>query len=216
MGENPKYVFTVGNTSIDGIKKIKSIPKKNLEKKYGLDLSKPLVVILQHTVTSEMKTIEKNILHTINAVKELDIQSIMIYGNADAGSQQIIKAIKNSKIKQYQTIPYQDYINLLRYASVLIGNSSSGIIEAPFLHKPSINIGTRQDGRLRSDSIIDVPYDKIKIKKAIKKSIEDVNFKKRVRFCKNMNGNGNAAKKIIKILERMDLKKIPIQKKMTY
>jgi UDP-N-acetylglucosamine 2-epimerase len=163
-----------------------------------------------------MKTIGKNILHTINAVKELNIQSIMIYGNADAGSQQIIKIIKNSKIKQYQTIPYQDYVNLLMYASVLIGNSSSGIIEAPFLHIPSINIGTRQDGRLRAKSIIDVPYDKIKIKKAIKKATEDKNFLKKVASCESVYGDGNSARKIVKILEKINLQKIPIQKKMTY
>ena len=216
MGENPKYIYTVGNTSLDGIKKMKNISKSVLEKKYNINLTKPLLIILQHTVTSEIKNIQKNIINTINAIKESDHQSIMIYGNADAGSQKIINIIKNSNIKQYQTIPYQDYINLLKYASVLIGNSSSGIIEAPFLHISSINIGTRQEGRLRSDSIIDVPYDKIKIKKAIKKAIEDVNFRKKVKLCKNMNGDGNSAKKIIRILEKMNLEKIPIQKKMMY
>jgi UDP-hydrolysing UDP-N-acetyl-D-glucosamine 2-epimerase len=216
MGENPKYVYTVGNTSLDGIKKIKNISKSVLEKKYNIDLTKPLLVILQHTVTSEIKNVEKNIINTINAVKESNYQSIMIYGNADAGSQKIINIIKNSNIRQYKTIPYQDYINLLRYASVLIGNSSSGIIEAPFLHIPSINIGTRQNGRLRSDSIIDVSYTKKEIKKAIEKAISDKKFQKKVMICKNKYGDGTASRKIIEVLERIDLKNIPIQKKMMY
>ena len=216
MGENPKYIYTVGNTSLDGINKIKNISKSILEKKYNIDLTKPLLVILQHTVTSEIKSVEKNIISTINAIKEINYQSIMIYGNADAGSQKIINIIKKSKIKQYQTIPYQDYINLLKYASVLIGNSSSGIIEAPFLHIPSINIGTRQEGRLRADSIIDVDYNKKEIKKAIKKAISDKVFQKKVLSSNSKYGDGNSSKKIIKILEKINLKKIPIQKKMMY
>lgn len=216
MGEMPNYVFTVGNTSLDGIKKLKKISKHDLEKKYGLNLNKPLVIILQHTVTSEIETIKENILQTIDAVKELNIQAIIIYGNADAGSQKITKVIKNLKIKQYMTIPYQDYIGLLKHASALVGNSSSGIIEAPFLHVPSINVGTRQDGRLRAESIIDVKYNKNEIKKAIKKAIEDKDFLKKVKSHKSLYGNGDSAKKIVKILEKIDLKKIPIQKKMTY
>ena len=216
MGEMPNYVFTVGNTSLDGIKKLKKISKHDLEKKYGLNLNKPLVIILQHTVTSELETIKENILQTIDAVKELNIQAIIIYGNIDTGSQKIAKVIKNSKIKQYVTILYQDYIGLLNHASALVGNSSSGIIEAPFLHVPSINVGTRQDGRLRAESIIDVKYNKNEIKKAIKKAIEDKDFLKKVKSHKSLYGNGDSAKKIVKILEKIDLKKIPIQKKMTY
>ena len=216
MGELPRYVFTVGNTSLDGINKLKKISKHVLEKKYELNLNKPLVIILQHTVTSEIETIKENILQPIDAVKELNIQAIIIYGNADAGSQKITKVIKNLKIKQYMTIPYQDYIGLLKHASALVGNSSSGIIEAPFLHVPSINVGTRQDGRLRAESIIDVKYNKNEIKKAIKKAIEDKDFLKKVKSHKSLYGNGDSAKKIVKILEKIDLKEIPIQKKMTY
>ena len=216
MGELPRYVFTVGNTSLDGINKLKKISKHVLEKKYELNLNKPLVIILQHTVTSELETTQENILQTIDAVKELNIQTIIIYGNADAGSQKIAKVIKNLKIKQYMTIPYYDYIGLLKHASVLVGNSSSGIIEAPFLHVPSINVGTRQNGRFRAESIIDVQYNKDEIKKSIKKAIMDTDFLMNVKSCKSLYGNGNSAKKIVKILEKIDLKKIPIQKKMTY
>ncbi len=216
MGENPKYIFTVGNTSLDGIKNIKTIKKETLSKKYKIDLTKPFLIILQHTVTSEINSIEKNFLKTINAVKELKIPSIFIFGNADAGSKQISELLKNSQIKQYASVPYEDYINLLKHASALVGNSSSGIIEAPFLHIPTINIGTRQTGRLRSVSIIDVNYVKNDIKKAIIKSIEDKNFLKKVKISKNLYGKGDSAKKIIHILEQINLNKVPIQKTMMY
>lgn len=216
MGENPNHVFTVGNPSLDSIIGIKDIEQEKLAKKYDLDFSTPFIIMLQHTVTSEINEVTQHVLKTIETIKELNIQALIIYGNADAGSKKIAKVIRNSKIKQYQTIPFDDYINLLKRAAALVGNSSSGIIEAPFLHIPTVNIGTRQEGRLRACSIIDVDYNKNQIKKAIKKTIENKRFLNKVKKCKSLYGDGQASKKIVEILEKLDLKKIPIQKKLTY
>tara|TARA_B110001454_G_scaffold196684_1_gene199709 strand:- start:2122 stop:3267 length:1146 start_codon:yes stop_codon:yes gene_type:complete len=216
MGENKKYVFTVGNTSLDGILSVKIIPKDKLYKKYGLNAKKPYIIILQHTVTSEIDQIDKNFVKTLNAIKELDIQAIVIFGNSDAGSKKIGKLIKILKIKHFLSIPYIDYINLLRNSSALVGNSSSGIIEAPFLKIPSINIGTRQTGRTSSTSILNVGYDESQIKKAILKSLNDKKFLKTVKNTQSLYGNGNTAKKIVKILEDINLKKISTQKKLMY
>jgi GDP/UDP-N,N'-diacetylbacillosamine 2-epimerase (hydrolysing) len=216
MGENSKYIFTVGNTSLDGIKTIKKIPQSKLGKKYNVDLTKKFIIILQHTVTSEINSIEENFLKTIEVIKEINIPSIVILGNSDAGSKQIVKLLKNSQIKGYANVPYVDYINLLQYSSALMGNSSSGIIEAPFLNIPTINIGTRQEGRLRSESVVDVEYDKNKIKNTILNIISDKQFLKKIKKQKQVYGTGNASKKIIKILEELNLKNFPIQKRMTY
>jgi GDP/UDP-N,N'-diacetylbacillosamine 2-epimerase (hydrolysing) len=216
MGENSKYVFTVGNPSLDAILEVKTVPKYVLEKKYGLDFNKPYVIMLQHTVTSEIDKIDVHVLKTIQALKELDVQAIIIYGNADAGSKKIFKVIKNSQIKQYPTVPFNEFINLLKHSSALVGNSSSGIIEAPFLSIPSINIGTRQEGRLRAKSVIDVGYDKKQIKNAILKAIGDKKFLNKLKKSKSLYGNGHTSDKIIKILENIDTKNIQIQKKITY
>lgn len=216
MGENPKHVFTVGNPSLDAILEIKNMPEIILEKKYGLDFKKPFVIMLQHTVTSELDTIDKHVFETINAIKELDIQAIIIYGNADAGSRKILNVIKNSKIKQYSSIPFNEFINILKHSSALIGNSSSGIIEAPFLHIPSINIGTRQAGRLHASSVIDVEYDKTQIKNAILKTINDKKFLSKVKKLKSLYGDGCASDRIVDILENINQKNIPIQKKINY
>jgi GDP/UDP-N,N'-diacetylbacillosamine 2-epimerase (hydrolysing) len=216
MGENPKFIFTVGSPTIDEIKKIRKISKKELEDEFGLELDKPFIIMMQHTVTTEINKIDKYFLETLNALKELKIQTVIIHGNADAGSKIISKIIKNSKIHNYPNLPYEKYINLLKHASVLVGNSSSGIIEAPFLHIPSINIGTRQSGRLSSKSVINVKYDKKEIKKAIEKAIKDKKYQNKVKKNKNHYGNGNAAVKIVKILEKLELNKIPIQKKLMY
>jgi len=216
MGEDKKHIFTVGNPSLDSIKNIKSISIKKLEKEFDLDMKKPFVIVMQHTVTSELDEIEKHIKQTLDAIKELNIQAIIIHGNADAGSRKISKLIKKSKIKQFETISFEKYINLLKNATALVGNSSSGKMEAPFLKIPSINIGTRQSGRPKTISVLDVSNDKNEIKKAIKKTIEDEKFLYRIKKQKSLYGDGNSSKKIIRILETINLDKIPIQKKLTY
>jgi len=223
MGEEKKNIFTVGNPSLDNIKKINDIPVKKLEKEFDLDLKKPFIIVMQHTVTSEIDEIEKHIKQTLDAIKELNIQAMIIHGNVDAGSRKISKLIKKSKIKQYKTISFEKYINLLKNATALVGNSSSGVgnsssgkMEAPFLKIPSINIGTRQSGRPKTISVLDVSYDKDKIKNAINKTIVDKKFLKKIQKQKSLYGDGNSSKKIIKILETINLKKIPIQKKLTY
>jgi len=216
MGENPKFIYVVGNPSLDNIKTIKKIPKKILAKEFSINFSKPLILLMQHTVTSEVTTLKKNIQETIDAIHELDVQCICILGNNDAGSKIISKSIKKSKIKQFSHISFKKYVNLLRNSDVLIGNSSSGIMEAPFLHVPSINIGTRQFGRVRSKSIIDVDYDKQMIKEALLKSLKNIKFQKIVDSTPSFYGDGCAAKRIVKILEDINLKSIPIQKQLSY
>ncbi|HET8719422.1 MAG TPA: UDP-N-acetylglucosamine 2-epimerase [Candidatus Nitrosotenuis sp.] len=216
MGEDPKNIFTVGNPSLDAIRSIKLSPRSDLEKEFGIDLNKPLILVVQHTVTTEFSDIDRYFLETIQAIKELGIQSIIIAGNIDAGSKKIKKIIENSQITYYDHLPFEKYISLLRYSSAIVGNSSSGIMEAPFLHIPSVNIGTRQEGRSKAKSIINVGYDKDQIKKAIKKATTDKKFLSSVKRQENRYGDGNAAKKIVGILENLDLKKIPIQKKLSY
>ncbi len=216
LGESPKNIFTVGNPSLDVIKSIKFLSKNELEKEFDIDLKKPFLLVVQHTVTTEITKIDKYFLETINAIKESDIQSIIISGNIDAGSQRIKKIIKNSKISHYEHVPFKKYISLLYHASAIIGNSSSGIMEAPFLHIPSINIGTRQEGRSKNKSIINVSYNKEEIKKAIRKILNDKKFLVQIKKQKPQHGKGEASNKIVKILEDLDLEKIPIQKKLTY
>ena len=101
-------------------------------------------------------------------------------------------------------------------ASVLIGNSSSGIREAASFHLPVVNIGTRQQGRLRPDNVIDVDYDKSQIITAIKKALYDKTFNERVKKCKNPYGDGNSAKRIVKILKEIEITPNMLQKRICY
>ena len=216
MGEKPKFVFTVGNPSLDNIKNIPKIHQSLLNKEFGINVKKPFVVVIQHTVTTEADHGDKYMLQIIEAINESKIQAIVILGNSDFGSQKIVNEIKKSNLKYFSTISFSKYINLLKYSSAIVGNSSSGIMEAPFLGIPTINIGSRQSGRLASKSVIHVEHNKKAITKAIHKVLNDKNFLETIKQQKNEYGEGNASKKIIKILENIDLDTTSIQKKIEY
>jgi UDP-N-acetylglucosamine 2-epimerase (non-hydrolysing)/GDP/UDP-N,N'-diacetylbacillosamine 2-epimerase (hydrolysing) len=104
----------------------------------------------------------------------------------------------------------------MKNVDVMLGNSSSGIIESAAFRLPVINIGTRQEGRERSQNIIDVPYEKKKIKKAIEKALYDKDFQKKIRKCKSPFGYGRASERIVKVLSKIKIDKILFNKKISY
>jgi len=222
MGEDPKYVFTVGSTAIDTILNVKKPPKEFLCKKYNLDVDEPILLVVQHPVSTDPETAENQITITLAAVIELGYQVILIYPNADPGGRRIIKVIKKfkqkypEKIHAYESLPFEDYLGIMKIADVMVGNSSSGIIEAPSFHLPVINIGLRQEGRDRSQNVIDVGHDKGQIKRAINKALHDKKFREKVGRCKNPYGDGKASERIVRILRKIKLEKKLLQKKITY
>ena len=152
----------------------------------------------------------------MDAIAELKYQTIVIYPNSDAGGRSGIEIIKKYDelpfVTTFKNIPYIDFLNLMSIASVMVGNSSSGIIEAPSFKLPVVNIGDRQQYRDRAINVIDVGHDRIKIKKAIEYAISD-DFKVKVGDCVNPYGDGNTCKKITKFLFEIDISREILQKK---
>ena len=215
MGEIPNHIYVVGCPSIDALKAEKLISKKKILKKYNIDLSRPFSLVIQHPVTSELKDSEKQMKETVSALRKIDIQHLIIFPNNDAGSNRILKMIKNSKLNYTPTLNLSEYKTLLTFCKILIGNSSSGIHEASTFKLPVINIGSRQNGRMKPKNIINVGHNRNQIYKAIKKGLS-INFKKKIRNIINPYGDGNSSKKIIKIIKSLKLKKLNTQKKITY
>jgi GDP/UDP-N,N'-diacetylbacillosamine 2-epimerase (hydrolysing) len=213
MGEDKRFIFVVGCPSIDVLLNAPIMEKNDVAKILGIDSQKPYALIIQHPVTTEASQSGRQIKETLEAVEDAGIQAIILYPNNDAGTSKIISGIHNSNIKCFKSFPSEVFSNVLRYCSVLIGNSSSGIHEASTFHIPVVNIGTRQQGRERPKNVIDVKYKKVEIKKAIQKALYDKNFKKVVNKAKNPYGDGNSAGRIIKILKQIDIKNISLQKK---
>jgi UDP-hydrolysing UDP-N-acetyl-D-glucosamine 2-epimerase len=220
MGEEPWRVHVVGAPGLDLILGQKASKPKKMAAKYGLDLSEPVLLAVQHSVVTEAEEAASQIRQTLEAIKDMGFQTILIYPNADAGGRRMIGVIKEYEmlpfLKTYKSVAHEDYLGLMKLASVMVGNSSSGIIEAPSFGLPVVNIGTRQIGRQRAGNVIDVDYGKQEITKAIKKALDDKSFREKVKRCENPYGDGKAGKRISKILSEIKLNKKLLEKRMAY
>ena len=220
MGEEPWRVRVVGAPGLDSIRHEKARSKRELYKRFNLRWNEPFLIVIQHPNTIELTQVRKQMRETMEAIKILKYQTIVIYPNADAGGREMIKEIERFRhlpfVLIFRSLPYRDYISLFRYTSALVGNSSSGIIEAPYFKLPAINVGTRQNGRERAENIIDVPHNRGEIITAIRKALCDRTFRKRVQKCENPYGKGKTGEKITNILSRIKLGEELLQKRITY
>jgi GDP/UDP-N,N'-diacetylbacillosamine 2-epimerase (hydrolysing) len=220
MGEEKKRIFITGALTIDAIMHLRTITKKTLFKKYHLDPKETTFLVVHHPITTLKDYGYSQLKELFAALDSVKKQTIMLYPNCDAGGRQFIDLIKvhekNTYLHTFINLPHEEYLSLLKSVDVLIGNSSSGIIEAPSFKIPVINIGTRQQGRTRSVNIIDVKPKRQEILHAINTSLYDKKFLKKVRTCKNQFGDGTAVQKMVKILKTIPLNENLIQKQITY
>ena len=217
MGEKKSNIYTVGCPSIEALLNEKLLTEDILTKKFGIDFKKIFFLVIQHSVTSEVKDAKKQIKSTIEAVKKTKIQTLFICPNNDAGSTVILNEIKKSKHIFYTpTLTLSEYRSLLQRCFALIGNSSSGIHEASSFLKPVVNIGSRQNGRLRSKNIIDVNYSALDIFNVLKKLNNQKFYKKLIINLKNPYYIPNTSAKISRILKKINLGQEVLQKRITY
>lgn len=209
LGEDPKYVYLVGSPSLDTIKHISYPSKKTILAKYGINPAKPLIVFLQHPVTTEVSNVEAHIMESILATQDVaqaqGAEVLAVYSNNDAGGKRIVSRLKRSGFTVFPHIPYEDFLRILNVADVLVGNSSTGIHEAPTFGLPTVNVGTRQQFRERGVNVIDVPNKRDAIRKAIVKSMTNKAFIAKVKRGRNPYDQGDTAKKVVRILETIPL-----------
>lgn len=197
MGENRKNIFITGSPDIDLIlsKKLPSLNETN--QRYELKFKKFSIAIF-HPVTPDISNLKKNIRMFIKALVLSKKNYVVIYPNNDLGSKIIINELKKitiNRVKIFPSLRFENYLTLLKNAEFIIGNSSSGIIEAPYYGVPTINIGERQKNRANIKSIIDCGYNSNEILKAINK-LDKKNYNKKTYFF----GHGDSDKKVMKIL----------------
>ena len=214
LGENPGRVFNVGGPGIENIKKLKLLTKVQLEKAINFKLNIKNILVTFHPVTLENKTSKKQFRELLDTVDELENTNIIFTkANSDIGGKIINHMIdqyvkKNSdKSMCAASLGQLNYLSVLRYVDFMIGNSSSGIHEAPSFKIGTINIGDRQNGRIKSKSVLNCLPNKRSIKKAIK-IIYSNKFQKLLKNVKNPYGNGCASKKIVKVLKTAKLDNI--------
>ncbi len=200
LGENPDRVFNVGSLSVENIKNIPLMKKDELEKSLDFKFNKKNLLITFHPVTLEGDT-KGQIKELLDALSELkDTNFIITCPNSDSGNEEIFNQIiefekKNKNAKVYKSLGMLRYLSAMQYVDAVVGNSSSGIIEAPSFKIPTINIGNRQKGRKQASSIINCNPQKKDILSAIKKIyIED--FSKTINPYKKENTALNILNKI--------------------
>lgn len=201
MGEEKWRTYNVGLSSLDLYRKEKFCAKDFLKKKYHLNFEQPFIILIQHSVTWQVDEAKRQIKETIKALNSLKIQTIALYPCSDPGYLEIVKELKrnkNSFFKVYKNIEIKEFYSLLKLSSLIVGNSSCGILETNFFKKIAINIGIRQEGRYLGKNIINVSHDGKKIEKAILKGLKL--SKKNSIFDKKIYGDGDSAKKIVNII----------------
>ena len=215
MGENPDMVFNTGCPSIDLAKQVLEHHENNFNpiEKYGGvgqidDWQSGYLVVMQHPVTTEYAAAKRDVLETLKAIDNLQIPTFWFWPNVDAGADGTSNAIRSYREKHnpknilfFKNMEPEDFLRLIKNAKCLIGNSSVGIRESSFLGVPVVNIGTRQNRRLRGQNVLDVDYTQNDIEKSILAQIENGFYESEMLF-----GDGNAGQKIAKILATFPLR----------
>lgn len=223
LGEPEDTVHLVGCPRIDLVAEILKTANGNLDEHLfdlgvgsKLDISQPFILVSQHPVTTEYGEGERQIAATLEAVRETGLSAIVLWPNADAGSEDIARGIRklrerhqDEKMHFFKNLPTATYVQLMARTACLVGNSSSGIREGAYIGTPVVNIGTRQIMRERGANVIEVPHDKDAILGAIRTQLTHGRYD-----MEPIYGDGTAGRRIAEILATLG--PVNVQKRITY
>lgn len=230
MGEEAWRVHTVGFPAIDLISEGEYADAASVRRQLDLDLTRPVVLFTQHSVTTEFERATDQVAPSLVAMERLaaeGVQIVLTYPNNDAGGRAIIESLEEFAGRGLPNIQLHRSLGRSLYHGVLalgvdprvrvacVGNSSSGIKETPAFGCPTVNIGSRQDGRLRSENVLDVPYDGDAVEAAVRRCLLDTTFREMCREAENPYYLGDAGRKIADILASVPIDQSLIRKKMT-
>jgi len=213
LGEDPSRVFNVGGLGVDNISKIELLSREQLEDAIGFNLGKRNILVTYHPVTLEENTSDSQFGELLATLDELtDTKIIFTKSNSDSGGRIVNQMIDEYTSKRrntiaYDSMGYQNYLSLMQYVDIVMGNSSSGLLEAPTFKIATIDIGDRQKGRIKAKSVISCLPLKSSIKEAIVQALS-VEFRFSLKAVTNPYGSGGASKQIFEILKKMDFSKM--------
>lgn len=206
MGEEPWRVHCVGNPALDRFRLLPRLSREELSRRLDFDVTEgPVLLVIQHVISSEIDDAARQMRITMEAIAELGYKALIGYPNSDAGSREMIQVIEEYGarlpfVKVYRSLPRLEFVNVLQTIDVLVGNSSLGILEAPFLKLPAINIGNRQRRRQHADNVIFVSHDKEAVKGGIEMALHDPKFRQRIQDSSCPFGDGHAGERIAAVL----------------
>ena len=222
MGEDPETVHVVGCPRMDLVSEVVQMQDDGLERLFDVgvggrfDLDQPFLLVSQHPVTHEYGAGERQIAETLKALESVALPAIVLWPNADAGSEQVARGLRkfrehddDTRLHFFKNLPTDVYIRLMARTACLIGNSSSAIREGSFIGTPAVNVGPRQEGRQRGANVIDTGYDREEIAAAIDSQLRHGPYAH-----ESIYGDGHAGERIAGILAELD--GIRLQKRITY
>ena len=222
LGEEPWRIHVVGAPGLDRLVTEPEIAEAALWAELGFDPSGRFVVLIQHPIISTADRSGVLMEITLAARARIGIPVVVSYPNSDPGSQQIIDVIdaaardRPDLVHPYRNLPRHLFVNLLRRASVLIGNSSAGIIEAPLFGLPAVNVGPRQHAREHAAHVAFVDHDADQIEQAVRRALDDEDYRAAVRNADKLYGDGTAGSQIANILAKVAIDDRLVRKVSTY
>ena len=209
MGEQPERVFNVGAPQLDDIVGHDFSADAIEFEGRNIDLSDPYILLVQHPVMVEQDDATAQMKASLSACLDSGHRVIWIYPNSDQGYRAILDVIADNsddeRVIALQNVERDDYLKLLANAAALVGNSSSGILEAPSFRVPVVNIGTRQRGRPQASNILNCSNAQADILTTIKQALEEPEFRRRCEAAENPYGDGKSAVRICEILRDIPL-----------
>ncbi len=207
MGEEKWRIKTIGLHELNFKKRIKPFSKKFLTNKFKFDFSKPYCLLTFHPVTLELDKLKFQFINLVKALKKININIVITYPNADPQHEKIIYLFKKycSSKKNYlivKNLGTKNFVSVIRNCQFMIGNSSSGIVEAGTFKKPAINIGSRQKGKFKPVNVIDTNYSTSSILKSIKKA-NTLKFKNKIKNMKNPYESRVSVKKVSDLIIKL-------------
>ncbi|MBI2094020.1 MAG: UDP-N-acetylglucosamine 2-epimerase (hydrolyzing) [Candidatus Omnitrophica bacterium] len=219
MGEEKKRIFVTGAPMLDGVIHEPKLGQTELSATIGLDFSKPTAVVLFHGETLSANGSYQHMISLLQALQQLSLQALIINPNVDPGSVEIQRAIQDCEGRLVSCVApnleRRVFLSALTHAAVLVGNSSCGIIEAPALQLPTVNIGNRERGRLRTRNVIDVEHGVESIAKGVQQAL-DPKFKASLTDCVSPYGDGRSSERILKIIKEISLSQELLDKRLAY
>jgi len=207
MGEKQSRIFPFGTTALDDISEKGLLTRAQLAKQLKIDARKPWILFVQHPVALDITPLQKQINESLASLEILSSERIVIYPNSDNGSEQFVRALeqfaKKTRAVIARSFPRAVFLSILKNVDVMVGNSSSGIVEAGFFKTPVVDVGNRERGRERGINVISAPYERHVITKAITKALSPA-FKRKLRTMKHPYGSGDTSGSIVRVLEKID------------
>jgi GDP/UDP-N,N'-diacetylbacillosamine 2-epimerase (hydrolysing) len=220
MGEQEFRIHLTGAPQLDELVNGDFARPQEISGLFRLDLKRPIILLVQHPVTEEYGQTVAQIQETLEAVCSLGFQTLAIFPNNDAGNMEIRRLIERYQrpfMRVERNVPRYLFAGLMNVANVMVGNSSSGLIEAPCFKLPAVNVGTRQRGRQRGNNVIDVDSNRHKIKAAIERALSsEFRDNLEANYENPYQGDGQVSRRIVQLLKTISITEDLLKKQITY